>query len=75
MVDFTVAEYVKDASQLNKNLVIISLGHFNGEEPGMKYMVKYLKALFPQLPVSFIPYGGLYQNVEEENNDEYSLYR
>ena len=43
--DFTVAEYVRDSSMFEIPKTIIVLGHFNAEEPGMKYMLEYLPAL------------------------------
>ncbi len=61
LVDFTVAEYIRDAGQLGKNKAIITLGHFNGEQPGMEYMAADLQPLFPQLPVRFAPCGDMYE--------------
>lgn len=61
VVDFTAAEYVRDASQLGRPRVIINLGHFNGEEPGMKFIVGWLSDLFEgTLPVSFAQSGDAF---------------
>ena len=40
--DYTVLEYVRDASQLGMPRAVISCGHFNLEDPGMEYMVRWL---------------------------------
>lgn len=54
MSDNTVAEYVRDASLLGQNKIILSFGHFNTEEPGMRYYHRYLKDLLnEEVPVSF----------------------
>lgn len=42
MVDFTVNEYVRDSTMLSNPKTIFAVGHFNTEEPGMKYFAKYL---------------------------------
>lgn len=62
LIDFTISEYIRDSSQLNKDKVIMTMGHFNLEEPGMKYMVNYLKDLF-DIPVTFIKSGDSYSYV------------
>ncbi len=64
MIDFTVTEYVQDSSLLNKNIAILSLGHFNLEELGMRYMKKYLKELFPSnMQISYIQAEDMYDYV------------
>lgn len=61
VVDFTAAEYARDASQLGHPRVIINLGHFNGEEPGMKFIVGWLTDLFDKaIPVSFVQSGDAF---------------
>lgn len=61
VVDFTAAEYVRDASQLGTPRAIINLGHFNGEEPGMKFIVGWLSELFDgAIPVSFCQSGDAF---------------
>ena len=60
-VDFTASEYVRDASQLGHPRAIVNLGHFNGEEPGMKFIVGWLTDLFEgALPVSFVQSGDVF---------------
>lgn len=64
VVDFTLAEYVKDTSINDNSIAIIGMGHFNIEEPGMKYMVKYLpKAIGEDIPCTFVQSGDHYHYI------------
>lgn len=46
MIDFTVNEYMRDGIDLGDAKAVLTAGHFNTEEPGMKYMLTWLpKAL------------------------------
>lgn len=42
LIDYTVNEYMRDGMYLHDNKAILAAGHFNVEEPGMKYMLKWL---------------------------------
>ncbi|WP_289286161.1 Nif3-like dinuclear metal center hexameric protein [Faecalibaculum rodentium] len=67
MVDFTVAEYIRDASMLGQGKVIISVGHFNLEEPGMKYMLKYMdQAIGERIPCWFAQSGDSYHYITKK---------
>ena len=56
IVDYTLAEYVRDAAE--NGPVIIGIGHFNIEEPGMNYMVNWLnEAIGEPIPCSFVQSG------------------
>lgn len=56
--DYTLTTYVRDASYLGMNKVIFEMGHFNGEELGMKYLAKSLLEVFGEtIPVEFIQSG------------------
>lgn len=59
-VDFTVAEYIRDASMFKMNKCIIVLGHFNAEEPGMEYMAEYLNKYLFNIPIQFISCNDTY---------------
>ena len=60
--DYTVAEYVRDATQSGRPKTILAVGHFNTEEPGMAYMAEYLPAaLGGPVPCRFIPSTDMYQ--------------
>ncbi len=61
LIDFTLTEYVKDSAQLGFNRAIIAPGHFNVEEPGMKYMEKWMdKALKEPVKVTYVQAGDMY---------------
>ncbi len=62
LLDWTVASYIRDAAFLGKNKAAIHLGHFNSEEPGMKYYPVWLsKLLEEKIPVTFIASGDPYR--------------
>lgn len=64
LVDFTLAEYIRDSSMLDFNKVIINMGHFNLEEAGMEYMVNYLSdALNEDIPCTYIQSGDMYSYI------------
>ena len=54
---------VRDAAQLGRNKAIIQVGHFNWEEPGMKYLAEKIQRQNPELAVHFVPSGDAYQFV------------
>lgn len=56
ITDFTVAEYIRDAGKC-----CLAVGHFNVEEPGMKFFAEYLPRLIgDDLPIKFIQSGDAY---------------
>lgn len=65
MVDFTTCEYIRDAGMLGLNKCAVAVGHFNLEEPGMEYMVKWLPMALgtSEIPMSFVPMGDTYRYV------------
>ena len=59
--DYTVAEYVRDSTMLGHPKTILAMGHFNTEEPGMKYMASWLPAVLGgEVPVTFVPCTDMY---------------
>ena len=61
ITDFTVAIYMRDGAQAGLNKSILAAGHFNVEEPGMKWMAeKHLPTLLPDLPIAFVQAGDAY---------------
>ncbi len=61
LIDFTLTEYVKDSAQLGFDRAIIAPGHFNLEEPGMKYMEKWMdKALPEKIKTTYVQAGDMY---------------
>lgn len=56
--DFTTSEYVRDSAQLGLGKAMICIGHFNVEEPGMEYMLRWLpQAIGADVPASFVASG------------------
>ena len=61
LIDFTLTEYVKDSAELGFDRAIIAPGHFNIEEPGMKYMEKWMdKALPEKIKTTYVQAGDMY---------------
>ena len=42
LIDYTVSIYMRDSIELGDHKAILTAGHFNTEESGMKYMLKWL---------------------------------
>lgn len=64
-IDFTTCEYIRDAGMLGQGKCAITIGHFNLEEPGMEYMVKWLPSALGtnEVPATFVPMQDTYQYV------------
>ena len=61
MIDWTAANFARDAAQLGKNKAILHLGHFNSEELGMKYAANWVVDLTDhKVPVTFVPSADIY---------------
>ena len=61
-VDHTVVEYIRDSDMVGRKKTILHTGHFNTEEPGMRYMVEWLpEALGEYVPITFAPCADMYQ--------------
>ena len=64
IVDWTLAEYVRDAAQQGRGKAIIEMGHFNLEELGMKYMARWLPDVIgPGVPVEHLPAGDSFHYI------------
>lgn len=64
MIDWELPAYFKDAGQLGLNKVCLQVGHFNGEELGMKYAVNWLKELVEdQIPVVYCCNEDMYDYI------------
>jgi putative NIF3 family GTP cyclohydrolase 1 type 2 len=59
--EWETVEYVRDAISEGKQKALILLGHEVSEEPGMEYCARWLRTLFPTMPVRFIPAGEPFQ--------------
>ena len=65
VTDYTVAIYIRDSAQAGRNKRILAVGHFNVEEPGMKWMAeKHLPALLPDIKIDFVQAGDSYNMLE-----------
>lgn len=61
ITDFTVAIYMRDGAQAGLDKTVLAAGHFNVEEPGMKwYAEKHLPTLFPGMNINFVQSGDAY---------------
>ena len=61
MTDFTVNEYIRDSAMLGIPKTIFAAGHFNTEEPGMKYFAKYLpKMIGNDLDITYVQSGDVF---------------
>ena len=67
IVDWTLTEYIRDSSQLGRGKALIEMGHFNTEEPAMRYMAKWLPDILGEegkdIPVCFLSAGDLYHYI------------
>ena len=61
-IDWTLLSYVRDAVQLGQNKAIITLGHFNWEELGMRYAKEWIETLLDgAVSVTYVPTEDMYQ--------------
>lgn len=66
LVDFTFGEYIKDSGMLGLGKAAITVGHFNGEEAGMEYMLEYIHDAIGdngEIPCNFVQSGDTYHYV------------
>ncbi|WP_322170636.1 Nif3-like dinuclear metal center hexameric protein [Acutalibacter caecimuris] len=65
VIDWTIGEYIMDAETLGFGKVLLNLGHFNWEEPGMEDMARWLPDVIgPGVPVQFIKSGDRFTFLE-----------
>lgn len=55
--EWVTCEYVRDALAQGRKLALIVAGHANTEEPGMAYLVEWLRARVPDVPITHVPVG------------------
>lgn len=64
MIDWEVPGYFKDAAALGMNKACLQIGHYNGEELGMKWAVNWIKELVEdKIPVIYICNEDLYDYI------------
>lgn len=63
IVDWTVSHFVRDAVYFHQPKAILEMGHFNTEEPGMKYMCTWLPEAIGthDIPIHFIASGDTFR--------------
>lgn len=59
--EWETVEYARDAAAEGRRKALILLGHEVSEESGMEYCARWLRPLFPGVPVMFIPAGEPFQ--------------
>lgn len=55
--EWETCEYVRDALSQGRRKGLVIIGHALSEEPGMAYLVEWLAALVPGVPVTHVPLG------------------
>lgn len=63
--EWETISYVRDAAAEGRHKALILVGHEVSEEPGMEYCARWLRPLFPNLQVTFIPAGEPFQNLPQ----------
>ena len=61
--EWETAEHVRDAVQLGRRTALIVLGHAASEEPGMAYLVDWLRQRLPDVPVTHVPAGDPFRHL------------
>jgi putative NIF3 family GTP cyclohydrolase 1 type 2 len=61
--EWETVEYARDAVSQGRNRGLIVTGHANSEEPGMRWLVSWLRPKFPGIPVYHVPVGDPFQFV------------
>lgn len=62
LVDYTVTEYIRDASCIGARKAILNFGHFNTEEVGMAYLESYFVSLLDgKVKIIFCPSADMFQ--------------
>ena len=55
VAEWETSEYIRDATFAGRNRSLIILGHAVSEEPGMSYLVEWLKPKVPSVPIHHVP--------------------
>lgn len=61
--EWETPEYIRDAARQGRAKALLTLGHAESEEPGMRALSEELKLLYPDVPVEFIPVQPIFQIV------------
>ena len=63
VAEWETSEYVRDAAAAGMKKGLIILGHALSEEPGMEYLVEWLKPVLPEVPVFHMASGDAFQKI------------
>jgi putative NIF3 family GTP cyclohydrolase 1 type 2 len=63
--EWETVPYVQDADAEGRPKALILLGHEVSEEAGMNECVRWLRTLFPSMPVNFIPAGEPFHSAKQ----------
>lgn len=63
VAEWETPEYVRDAVAQGRKKALIVLGHAQSEEPGMAYLVDWLRPLVPDVPITHVPVGSVFTYV------------
>ena len=55
--EWETVEYARDAMLQGRNKALIVTGHANSEEPGMRWLVNWLRPKFPGITITHVPVG------------------
>jgi putative NIF3 family GTP cyclohydrolase 1 type 2 len=55
--EWTACEYVRDAACSGVQKALVVLGHANSEEPGMHWLVEWLRPRVPDVAITHVPAG------------------
>jgi putative NIF3 family GTP cyclohydrolase 1 type 2 len=55
--EWETSEYVRDAVAQGQDKALIILGHANSEEPGMKWLVEWMRPRFLDVAITHVPVG------------------
>jgi putative NIF3 family GTP cyclohydrolase 1 type 2 len=61
--EWETVEYARDAMLQGRNKALIVTGHANSEEPGMRWLVDWLRPKFPEVPIHHVPVGDPFRFV------------
>jgi len=61
IAEWETSEYIRDAIALGQHKALLVLGHASSEEPGMEYLVEWLKLRFPGIPIQHVPIGDAFK--------------
>lgn len=56
--EWETSEYVRDALCQGQRVALLIVGHVPSEEPGMAYLVDWLRPRFPGIPITHVPAGS-----------------